>query len=151
MEKSLINQLNYLGYVLFQTLIAKLFSNLSNVSVGLVGKLTFMFSSQWFKVLKRLTQNQRGCNRSTFSLRISCLKCGWQLLNIYMPQKTWCKVPETIKMSLQLESFKLKIRNQLQKCVQFLVKFLQDVVFVYVCYYFVLFTAVNIRTIHFSN
>ena len=44
-----------LGYVLFQTLIAKLFSNLSNLSVGLVGKLTFMFSSQWFKVLKWLT------------------------------------------------------------------------------------------------
>ena len=37
-----------------RTLIAKLFSNLSNVSVGLLRKKTFMFSTQWFKVLKRV-------------------------------------------------------------------------------------------------
>ena len=34
-------------------LIAKLFSKLSNVSVGLLRKKTFMLSSQQFKVLKR--------------------------------------------------------------------------------------------------
>ena len=62
-----------LQYFLYRTLIAKLFQNLSNVSVGLLRKTTFMFSSQWFKVggLERMLVKS-----TSISLQVNCLKYG---------------------------------------------------------------------------